>query len=588
MLSLPRTSHVACADPKALASRVRPSDGAWPTVSEWDELRQSVGGRFVALRSPLDACRTSSDNETCRDLFRELKNPYFIGDNPALTQTCGWVDAWIAQPSAYAVTAHRAGDVVATVNFAREKNVRLVIRGGGHSYLGTSNAPDSLLIWTRAMNDLVLAEAFVPLGGEGKVAPVPAVTIGAGAIWGQAYDAVTTRSGRYVQGGGCLTVGVPGLVQGGGFGTHSKAFGTAGSSLLQAEIVTADGVQRTTNPHRDPELFWALKGGGAGSFGVVTRLTLRTWELPASFGMVSTTIRATSDEAYRELIKAFVAFFAENLCNPRWGELARIMPNNRLEIRMNFQGLEKTEAADIWRPFLARVTADDHLTVTPPAIFAGPGRYRWDGSVLEKYMSEAIRHDDRPGAPATNFFWSGNLAEAGHVIYDFESLWLPADLLRPERQMALADALVSASQNWTVELHFQKGLAGASPDVLAAVQDTPMNPVVTTSFTLAIVASEGPPAFPDLPGHTPDVANARHDRARIALAMAELRKVAPEGGTYVAESSYFQPDWQQAYWGANYPRLRAAKARYDPDGLFFVRHGVGSESWSEDGFHRLA
>lgn len=264
------------------------------------------------------------------------------------------------------------------------------------------------------------------------------------------------------------------------------------------------------------------------------------------------------------------------------------MPNNRLEISMNSQGLDKTQAADIWRPFLAWVTTRDNLAVAPPAIFAGPGRYRWDGSALEKYMPEAIRRDDRLGAPATNFFWTANLAEAGHVIYDFESLWLPAELLRPERQMELVDALVSASQHWTVEMHFQKGLVGAPPDVLAAVRDTPMNPVVTKSFMLAIVASEGPPAFPDLPGHTPDLANARHDRARIALAMAELRKVAPGGGTYVAESSYFQPDWQQAYWGANYPRLHATKARYDPDGLFFVRQGVGSEGWSEDGFHRLA
>jgi len=431
MLPLPGVSDVACAAPKALASRVRPSDGAWPTFSEWDELRQRAGGRLVALRSPLDACRTAPDSETCRDLFRELKNPYFIGDNPALTQTCGWVGAWTAEPSAYAVAAQSTADVVAAVDFARRKNLRLVIRGGGHSYLGTSSARDSLLIWTRAMNDLVLDEAFVPRGGEGNVAPVPAVTIGAGAIWAQVYEAVTTRSGRYVQGGGCLTVGVAGLVQGGGFGTHSKAFGTAGSSLLQAEIMTADGLLRTTNAHRDPELFWALKGGGGGSFGVVTRLTLRTWALPASFGMVSTTIRATSDDAFRQLIEAFVAFYAENLCNTHWGELVRIMPNNRLEISMNSQGLDKTQTADIWRPFLAWVTTHDNLAVAPPAIFAGPGRYRWDGSALEKYMPKAIRRDDRLAAPATNFFWTANLAEAGHVIYDFESLWLPAELLRP-------------------------------------------------------------------------------------------------------------------------------------------------------------
>jgi hypothetical protein len=66
-----------------------------------------------------------------------------------------------------------------------------------------------------------------------------------------------------------------------------------------------------------------------------------------------------------------------------------------------------------------------------------------------------------------------------------------------------------------------------------------------------------------------------------------LRRIAPDGCAYVAESSYFQPDWQRAYWGPNYTRLRNVKARYDPEGLFFIRHGVGSESWSDDGFDRV-
>jgi FAD/FMN-containing dehydrogenase len=572
----------------APVSKVRPGDPAWPTVSDWEELRQRVAGNLIALRSPLDACRAAPDSEACRNLFLELKNPYFIGDNPALTQTCCWVDAWTATPSVYAVAARGTADVVAAVNFARENNLRLVIKGGGHSYLGTSTAPDSLLIWTRGMNDIVLHDAFVPQGGEGRIAPVPAVTVGAGAIWMHTYDAVTTRGGRYVQGGGCGTVGVAGLVQGGGFGTYSKAFGTAGASLLEAEIVTADGLVRVANAQREQDLFWALKGGGGGSFGVVTRLTLRTWALPESFGAISMSIRARSDEAYRRLIGAFVAFYAENLCNPHWGELARAIPGKRLEIGLNFQGLDEANVTEIWRPFLHWIEGQDDLAATAPAIFVGPGRYRWDGTMLEKYVPDAIRHDDRPGAPAANFFWAANLAEAGHVIHGFESLWLSAELLRPERQAALADALVAASRHWTVELHFQKGLAGAPPDVIAAALDTPMNPIMAESFMLAIVASEGPPAFPGVPGHEPNEAKARQDAARIALAVQELRKVAPEGGAYVAESSYFQSDWQRAYWGSNYSRLRAIKERYDPDGLFFVRHGVGSEGWSDDGFDRLA
>ena len=69
--------------------------------------------------------------------------------------------------------------------------------------------------------------------------------------------------------------------------------------------------------------------------------------------------------------------------------------------------------------------------------------------------------------------------------------------------------------------------------------------------------------------------------------MAELRNVSPVPGAYVSESNFFEKDWQHSFWGANYQRLQKVKAKYDPDGLFFVHHGVGSEEWSADGFIRL-
>ena len=116
------------------------------------------------MNSPLSACREAPDGAACGDLFKELKNPYYIGDNVALTQTAGWVDAWESQPSVYAVAAETTGDVVAAVNFARDNNLRLVVKGGGHSYLGRSNAPDSLLIWTRRMNAISLHDDFVAAG----------------------------------------------------------------------------------------------------------------------------------------------------------------------------------------------------------------------------------------------------------------------------------------------------------------------------------------------------------------------------------------------------------------------------------------
>ena len=151
------------------------------------------------------------------------------------------------------------------------------------------------------MRAVQLHDRFVPRGAAGLAGPEAAVSVGAGAIWMDVYDAVTTTAGRYVQGGGCTTVGVAGLVQGGGFGAFSKGFGTAAANLLEAEVVTADGAVRTANAAQNPDLFWALKGGGGGTFGAVTRLTLRTHPLPAYVGAVRTMITAASDAAHATL-----------------------------------------------------------------------------------------------------------------------------------------------------------------------------------------------------------------------------------------------------------------------------------------------
>ena len=220
------------------------------------------------------------------------------------------------------------------MNFARENNLRLVVKGGGHSYQGTSNAPDSLLIWTRHMNDIAMHPDFVPQGCEHTLQPQPAVTLGAGTIGMQAYQAVTTQGGKYVQGGGCTTVCLGGLVASGGFGSYSKHYGTAAGGLLEAEVVTADGQIRIANACTNPDLFWALKGGGGGSFGVVSKMTLRVHDLPEFFGAVNFTVKAASDDAYRRLLREFVSFYQEHLFNEHWGEQAHVKPDNTLEISM--------------------------------------------------------------------------------------------------------------------------------------------------------------------------------------------------------------------------------------------------------------
>ena len=565
--------------------RVRPGDAAWPDAARWDALNAAVAGRLMKVQPPLAACAPDVDGAACQDVLKNLRNPYYVGDQAGATQTSGWVDAWMSAPSVYAVAAAKTADVVAAVNFARDYNLRLVVKGGGHSYQGTSNAADSLLVWTRGMNDIVLHDAFVPQGCT--VPAVQAVSVGAGAIWMRVYNAVTTKAGRYVQGGGCTTVGVAGLIQSGGFGSFSKNYGTAASWLLEAEVVTADGAVRIANACTNPELFWGLKGGGGGSLGVVTRLTLQTHALPVWAGGAFATIEAASDDAFRRLIKAFIDFYADNLCNPHWGESVDIRRNNILSISMVSQGLDTTQSKVVWQPFFDWVAAapEAYRLTGEPLIGAMPAQRWWDADFRRRYLPRSIVSDKRPGASPDDFWWSGDAGQVGWFLHGYELAWMPMALLEQDQRGRLVDALFAASRQWwSVLLHFNKGLGGAPADAVAAARDTATNPAVLTAFTLAIIAGWGPPAYPELPGHEPDIGVARPDARAIARAMVELRKVVPDAGAYVSESSYFEKDWQGAYWGTNYQRLRAVKAKYDPDGLFFVHNGVGSEDWSADGF----
>jgi FAD/FMN-containing dehydrogenase len=566
-------------------TRVRPGDLGWPSDAAWDELNRQVEGRLIKVRSPLEACVGGSSGAACDQVFKELKNPYYLGDEVGLTQSLGWVGAWTSEPSVFAVAAQTTADVVAAVNFARQKNLRLVVKGGGHSYQGNSNAAHSLLIWTRHMDAIVMHDAFVSAGCEGRAEPQPVVSVEAGAIWGHVYNEVTTKGDRYVQGGGCMTVGVAGLVLGGGFGSYSKAYGLAGANLIEAEVVTADGEVRIANACSNPDLFWALKGGGGG-FGVVTRVTLRTHALPEVFGGVSATIQATSDPAYRRLIGKIVEFYAEALFNPHWGEQI-LIGGGYVAISMASQGLARHEAEAVWKPFFDWVAASpqDFVVASAPKIFAQSAQLRWDPSALKRIPGVVIA-DDRPGAPADNIFWAGNFEEAGVVWYAYQSAWLPQSLLADDQRQRLAEALYAAAKNRGVALHFNKGLAGATAEAIAAAKDTAMNPAVTDAFALVLSGAWGPPAYPGVAGHEPDAAAARSEFAPVEASMNEIRKLLPRVGSYVWETDFFQPNWQEAFWGENYARLRAVKDKYDPEGLFFLHHGVGSEDWSRDGFTR--
>src|SRR5262245_31047205 len=91
----------------SFARRVRPSDPSWPSAANWEKLKQQVGGHLTSVQSPLAVCHVAPDSASCQDVLKNLKNPYYIGEQPGGTQTSGWVDEWTPAASVYAVAVRK-------------------------------------------------------------------------------------------------------------------------------------------------------------------------------------------------------------------------------------------------------------------------------------------------------------------------------------------------------------------------------------------------------------------------------------------------------------------------------------------------
>ena len=393
------------------------------------------------------------------------------------------------------------------------------------------------------MNRIVLHDAFVPQGCADQIAPLPAVEIGAGAIWLHVYEAVTGEAGRFVRGGGCTTVRVAGLIQSGGFGNFSKNFGTAAGSLLEAEIVTADGQVRVANACRDPDLFSGIKGGGGGTFGVVAKLVLKTYELPEAFGSAQLTVKAVSDEAFRRLIGQFLDFYRDQLLNPHWEGVFQLRHDNTLAVSMISQGLDPTRPAQhgirFWNgqpqgrtswwpagfggrsstgsPRRPRITTWRHRRRSPACRRATFGT-QTSIELMRQPRSLPTIVPGRCGGITGGSATARTMVPSG---MGFSRTWLSASLLEADQAEQLADALFAASRSWSIELQPSKGLAGAPTEALAAARDTATNPAVLDAFALAIVGGTGPPAYPEIAGHAPDLARARRDANAIARATGD-------------------------------------------------------------------
>ena len=564
--------------------RVRPSDANWPSSADWRALADQLEGTLAGSQSAVDFLKEHDGGKITDVALTKLTNPFFLQDFSGSTQSLGWLDGWKSAQSAKVGIPKTAQDVSKLVTFAREHDLRLVIKGGGHSYYGQSNAPDSLLVWTRDLKGISLHDAFVPQGGSGD--GQPAVSVASGEKFIDLYGDVVVKHGRYVQGGGCTSVGVGGHLQSGGFGHFSKFGGMTAASLLEAEIVVANGDVLIANAYQNSDLFWALKGGGAG-WGITTRLTLATRDLPKSFGFVGCGIRARDEKAFRTLVETFLNLARKELVNPIWGEQVHFAPDNQLFVKMTSIDLSADQIRRVWAPVLDLVDGDVYSFTENPVIYETPAQKWWDLDYRMANYPETIVLDDVSSRAGRRFFWNGDNGETNVFWAGYESAWLGQGLLSETRIPELVDTIIDAAKLARFAFHFQKGLAGASEARLADARDTPVHPSVLDAFALLLVAGAEQNALDETGRIDPDEAALRAKAERIQGVYRRFREIEPNTGSYSAEMNFHAENWQKVAWGPHYSRLLAVKNRYDPTGLFVGHHQVGSETWSRDGFVRI-
>ncbi|AOR35162.1 FAD-binding protein [Streptomyces fodineus] len=225
-------------------------------------------------------------------LREDLTGEVFAPGDPGYDEARVVFNAMIDRRPAVIAQCANAADVVRAVRFARELDLKVAVRGGGHGVAGTALGDGALVVDLRRMHEVTVDPA-----GE-------AVRVEGGATVGR-LDRASQPYGLATTGGRASTTGVGGFVLGGGTGWLDRAFGLAVDNLIGVELVTADAERVHANADENPELFWALHGGG-GNFGVATALTLELHELPEfSIALLLCLPRFGPDvvRAFREIIR---------------------------------------------------------------------------------------------------------------------------------------------------------------------------------------------------------------------------------------------------------------------------------------------
>ncbi|PWN47351.1 FAD-binding domain-containing protein [Violaceomyces palustris] len=462
-----------------------------------------------------------------------------------------------------AVEATRAGDIVEAIEFARKHQLRAIVKNTGHEQLGRSTFRGSLAIWTHRIKSIEFFDGWVARcsGGGGDVG---AVRIGAGVQWGELYSAAEEH-GVTVVGGSSSTVGAAGgYALGGG---HSlglgSIYGLAVDNILEYEVVTPQAEVLTVNRCSYPDLFWALRGGGAG-IAIVTRLTYRTHPR-GRMTKASLVVKASNDRDLESMLLD-VVLTSPKLSDEGWADAGMWDMASRT---LSFGFVRQEGGAILNRtvgPLLERISAKASVVLMRSDVeypryldffqaqqeeaeasgIASVGSY---STIASRLIPEGLYHSTRsalelvramlkagrmpPSTPLlTNFVATGRVklfsAEGGGKKEDEDSM-----ALHPAWRHSYHHIITYASWNSTTTLERQRWME-------------------------------------------------RQTRARAEALVLFDKPSTSTPSSYLNEASAFESDWEELFFGDHYQNLLRIKLRYDPEARFFVFKGVGSDLWDDE------
>lgn len=412
--------------------------------------------------------------------------------------------------------------------------------------MGRSTAKGSLSLWTHNLKSTTFIPSYKSSYYNG-----PAAKLGAGVEGFEAYQ-LGRDTGNRIVGGTCPTVGiVGGYSQGGGHSILSSESGMGADNVLEWEVVTAEGKHLVATPEKNQDLYWALSGGGPGTFAVVLSMTARLHK----DGIVGGTILSFNDtqvgnDRFWDAVGAWHALLPPFL--EAGNSFTYSVANKEFTAYGTMPGADASKIDQLLKPFLDDLRKRGITPSNTPRVADNYYKHFYEYLGPEPY---------------------GQGTEAPFLT----SRIFPRSIVSDQRGTKTLQNLL---RNVTLTDGFSPFYCNSFDVSHQAHPDNALLPAWRTGFALCA------PAAPFDWKATPDEMHARDVYAGTVL-QPMLDAATPGGGVYLNEANHYYKDWKKEFYGINYERLLKIKKKYDPQSLLYVVTGVGSDNWEEDAGGRL-